>query len=63
MKTINEVIELMRDGYYGIGVANEEELEETLNVLKNNGFEENKYLKDNLSEALKRITTDRKSVV
>lgn len=57
MKTINKVIELMREGDYGIGVTNEDEVEKTLNILKDNGFEEKESLKDTLAGALKRITT------
>ena len=57
MKTINEVIDLMREGDYGIGVTNKDEVEKVLNILKDNGFEENEYLKGNLAEALKKITT------
>ena len=57
MKTINEVIELMREGDYGIGVTNEEEAKKTIDILVDNGFEENEYLKGNLPKALKRITT------
>ena len=64
MKTINEVIELMRDKNYGIGVTNEEEIEKALNILVDNGFEENEFLNDTLAEALKRITTgDRQDFV
>lgn len=57
MKTINEVIELMREGDYGIGVTNEDEVEKALNILKDNGFEEKESLKDILAGALKKITT------
>ena len=57
MKPINEVIELMRDGDYGIGVTNEEELEEILSVLKDNGFRETECLKSILVEAIDNITT------
>ena len=64
MKTINEVIELMRDKNYGIGVTNEEETREVINILVDNGFEENEFLNDNITEALKRITTgDRQNFV
>lgn len=57
MKTIEEVIELMSYSDYGIGVTNEEEAKKTIDILVDNGFEENEYLKGNLPEALKRITT------
>ena len=64
MKTINEVIELMRDKNYGIGVTNEEEIEKTLNILVDNGFEKNEFLNDTIAEALKKITTgDRQDFV
>ncbi len=64
MKTINEVIELMRDKNYGIGVTNEEEIEKTLNILVDNGFKESDFLNDTIREALKRITTgDRQNFV
>lgn len=64
MKTINEVIELMRDKNYGIGVTNEEEIEKALNILVDNGFEENEFLNDTIAEALKKITTgDRQDFV
>ena len=64
MKTINEVIELMRDKNYGIGVTNEEETREAINILVDNGFEENEFLNDTIAEALKRITTgDRQNFV
>ncbi len=64
MKTINEVIELMRDKNYGIGVTNEEEIEKVLNILVDNGFEENEFLNDTIAEALKKITTgDRQGFV
>ena len=64
MKTINEVIELMRDKNYGIGVTNEEEIEKVLNILVDNGFEENEFLNDTITEALKKITTgDRQNFV
>ena len=64
MKTINEVIELMRDKNYGIGVTNEEETRKALNILVDNGFEENESLKGILAEALKKITTgDRQDFV
>lgn len=57
MKTIEEVIELMSYSDYGIGVTNEEEAKKTIDVLVDNGFEENEYLKGNLPKALKGITT------
>ena len=64
MKPINEVIELMRDKNYGIGVTNEEETREVINILVDNGFEENEFLNDTITEALKRITTgDRQNFV
>ena len=55
MKTINEVIELMRNGDYGIGVTNEEEAKKTINVLKDNGFKESSHLKDNLIDTLNSV--------
>ena len=57
MKTINEVIDLMREGDYGIGATNEYEIRETLNILVDNGFKVDECLKGNLAEALKKITT------
>lgn len=57
MKTIEEVIELMSYSDYGIGVTNEEEAKKTIDILVDNGFEENEYLKGNLPKALKGITT------
>ena len=57
MKTINEVIEIMREGSYGIGVTNEYEIREAINILIDNGFKENDYLKFNSDKPLKRITT------
>lgn len=57
MKTIEEVIELMSYSDYGIGVTNEEEAKKTIDILVDNGFKENEYLKGNLPKALKGITT------
>ena len=64
MKTINEVIDLMRDKNYGIGVTNEEETREVINILVDNGFKESDFLNDTMTEALKKITTgDRQNFV
>ena len=56
MKTINEVIELMRDSDYGIGVSTGKEIKRVLDILESNNFKLRDCLETNLAVALNQIT-------
>ena len=56
MKTINEVIELMRDSDYGIGVSTGKEIKRVLDILESNNFKIRDCLETNLAVALNQIT-------
>lgn len=56
MKTIEEVIELMRHSDYGIGVSTGEEIKKVLDILESNNFKIRDCLETNLAVALNQIT-------
>ena len=56
MKTIEEVIELMRDSDYGIGVSTGKEIKRVLDILESNNFKIRDCLETNLAVALNQIT-------
>lgn len=56
MKTIEEVVELMRDSDYGIGVSTGKEIKRVLDILESNNFKIRDCLETNLAVALNQIT-------
>lgn len=56
MKTIEEVIELMSDSDYGIGVSTGKEIKRVLDILESNNFKIRDCLETNLAVALNQIT-------
>ena len=56
IKTINEVIKLMRDSDYGIGVSTGKEIKRVLDILESNNFKIRDCLETNLAVALNQIT-------